>query len=117
MKTDRELLELSAKAVGHCVAACCDGKYWKTETPESEGIEHWNPLTDDGDALRLAVKLRNDITFNDALAMAWPANGADGESEPLDPDPYAATRRAITRAAAAMWLRENPTTQPPESAR
>jgi hypothetical protein len=54
--TDRELLELAAKAAGIRI------NYWvydnDDDSPsvlESGGI--WNPLTDDGDALRLAVKL------------------------------------------------------------
>ena len=103
MKTDRELLELAAKAAGHCVAACCDGKYWKTETPESEGIEHWNPLTDDGDALRLAVKLSLEIdVHHTGIAVRTPC----GQKVLISADEvkcgYAATRRAITRAAAAM---------------
>ena len=100
MKTDRELLELAARAAGHCVAACCDGKYWKTETPESEGIEHWNPLESDGDALRLAVKLYMVVGHHAGLVFV----GYDGceEVEQHNGDPYAATRRAIVRAAAAI---------------
>ena len=53
--TDRELLELAAKAAGWNISETPfgqwrrDEKYW------------WDPLTDDGDALRLAVKLRLDI--------------------------------------------------------
>ena len=108
MKTDRELLELAAKAAGHCVAACCDGKYWKTETPESEGIEHWNPLESDGDALRLAVKLRLECMYEatelgPCHCQFWIAGeGFKQVTEHLNDDPYAATRRAITRAAAAI---------------
>jgi hypothetical protein len=51
----------------------------------------WNPLTDDGDALRLAVKL--DLSIDDACVIY-----SDGASD----DRYAATRRAIVRAAASI---------------
>ena len=44
--TDRELLEAAAKAAGYVHYHPGDGFY-----------QTWNPLTDDGDALRLAVKL------------------------------------------------------------
>jgi hypothetical protein len=57
-------------------------------------------LEDDGDALRLAVKLRiaNSLMFPDVASVAseeWVKNG--GEI-----DWYAATRRAIVRAAAEI---------------
>jgi len=52
--TDRELLELAAKAVDDGIVFY--GECWRAQT----GRE-WNPLLDDGDALRLAVKLRIDF--------------------------------------------------------
>ena len=87
--SDRELLELAAKAAG-----IADGDvFW--------GMKHkkeWQPLTDDGDALRLAVKLGIDIEFEGENIVF-----ADGNySEFLPPDPVAATRRAIVRAAAEI---------------
>ena len=81
--TDRELLELAAKAVGKRYV---DGESWD----EDAG---WNPLTDDGDALRLAVKLS--LLCDDDVQYA-PVNVWEGQ------DPYAATRRAIVRAAAEI---------------
>ena len=47
--SDRELLELAAKAAGI--------DWWRV----SEGFDNWNPLTDDGDALRLAGVLLLEI--------------------------------------------------------
>ena len=106
MTTDRELLELAAKAAGR----------WNNTDPwngmlKSTG-QYWNPLTDDGDALRLAVKLKFDICHdnNDTdksgkqieHVNVWPFNGGLGSSEDLQSDPYAATRRAIVRAAAEI---------------
>jgi hypothetical protein len=62
----------------------------------------WNPLTDDGDALRLAVKLTMDLEI-----MNWRVQASlfDGEMavEPVfNSNHCAATRRAITRAAAEI---------------
>jgi hypothetical protein len=96
--TDRELLEVAAKAAG---IDWVDGH-------ESTGLRDqngrvWNPLTDDGDAMRLAVKLRLVITqINDGeTRSAWiDANGLL-HTEPAEDD-YAATRRAIVRAAAEI---------------
>jgi hypothetical protein len=65
--------------------------------------KYWNPLTDDGDALRLAVKLRLCIEHKEKHVVVW--DGCLGTGFiPCDDDPRAATRRAITRAAAEMWL-------------
>ena len=108
MTSDRELLELAAKAAG------LDGVYVERERMIREFIfkkfqyiqtngAYWNPLTDDGDALRLAVKLRIDITFNELDVFAFPTDGSDGKSETINvDDPCAATRRAIVRAAAEI---------------
>ena len=103
--TDRELLEAAAKAAGFDI----DYLAGKAIRRESDGQPvYWNPLADDGDALRLAVKLKLNV-------LAQYANGGGAgvvtveSHEPFDAkqqltrgDPYAATRRAITRAAAAM---------------
>ncbi len=71
----------------------------------------WDPLTDDGDALRLAVKLHigTDCYVDEKLdeyACAW-INHRDVSVfrrayEPYGTDPLAATRRAIVRAAAEI---------------
>ena len=94
--TDRELLEAAAKAAGANDVYWCD-EYHRMQIgmPHKAGInyEEWNPLTDDGDALRLAVKLNIEAgNPGMRLSIDWEAGT----------DPYAATRRAIVRAAAAM---------------
>jgi hypothetical protein len=90
--TDRELLRGAAKAAG----------YWnaKFDCPDRLPRAGWNPLTDDGDALRLAVRLGIHIT-NSGID-AWASTLSTDATEPLGGNPYAATRRAIVRAAAAM---------------
>ncbi len=86
--TDRALLEKAARAAGYDVA-------WR-----EANIGLWNPLTDDGDALRLAVKLRMDVFT--AVNGCYVELGKEQVSEKNFADPYAATRRAIVRAAAAI---------------
>lgn len=62
--------------------------------------KHWNPLIDDGDALRLAVKLGfiSPGRWPDAGLIACQQLAERGGAI----DWYAATRRAIVRAAAAL---------------
>ena len=91
--TDRELLELAAKAAGITVATVHEhGLYLTT-------AKWWNPLTDDGDALKLAVKL----AFINPGCFPSPAFEAEKQlAASGDVDWYAATRRAIVRAAAEI---------------
>lgn len=105
-KTDRELLEAAAKAAGIKL------RYW-SESQESfnlaltEPRRWWNPLADDGDALRLAVRLS--FTVNLCLTSQAAQVGGVGTYVEIDfdDDPYAATRRAIVRAATAMGENKN----------
>jgi hypothetical protein len=106
-ESDRELLELAAKAAG------IDGHYserigedWGRYSGRV-GIavrgQCWNPLTDDGDAFRLAVKLGMgmDVLLKSKKTMACIFNQTT-QTEAHSDDPCAATRRAIVRAAAAI---------------
>lgn len=89
--TDRELLEAAAKAV-NCGA-------WHPLTHDTpNGV--WNPLTDDGDAFRLAHKLNLDVFFHEHGALVNTEDGYNRDEH--GPDPLAAARRAIVRAAAAI---------------
>ena len=96
---DKELLDLAAKAAG---IELQDDRIW-VDAKETMGgsWEKCNPLTDDGDALRLAVKLKLLVNVTDFFTAA--TNGHEGLDEVLHGnDPYAATRRAIVRAAAEI---------------
>ena len=99
--TDRELLELAAKAAG-IEAAWSDGEGLVCRN--DAGYRYfWNPLTDDGDALRLAVKLKIDIRPSMCGSSKFRYAVYDGNTYgEVDSDPYAATRRAIVRAAAEI---------------
>jgi len=97
--TDRELLTLAAKAAGIEVI----GPMGDDGLTLFNG-KHWNPLADDGDALRLAVILKMDIDIGGGggvQALCGEPN-CNYVIEDIEPDPLAATRRAIVRAAAEI---------------
>lgn len=104
--TDRELLELAAKAVGYAVCEPFrDGEFRVCGHDRLSFV--WNPLDDDGDALRLAVVLNMEVYHADDGGMAcyasWPtARGFSYAIERHGVNAVAATRRAIVRAAAAI---------------
>ncbi len=108
MSTDRELLEMAAKAAGIAVMPCtCGSEKWPLKHNEAATGKrgHWNPLVDDGDAMRLGVKLGMAIKVFDmtSVTMVYPMGIPDyGADEAHGDDPGAATRRAIVRAAAAI---------------
>ena len=107
MTTDRELLEAAARAAG--MGPLIWGEF-NPETPLVSGAAiRWNPLTDDGDALRLAVRLAIDLYFHetDVEATAFQADPDENGVYPFGiesavGDSGAATRRAIVRAAAGI---------------
>lgn len=98
--TDREMLEFAAKAAGIELAWSSTEGIW----PRNKSTwRSWNPLTDDGDALRLAVKMRIQPKWIDDDAYAWGIGStAISKAEPFDGDPEYATRRAIVRVAAEI---------------
>ena len=116
--SDRELLEKAARAAGitlkpmqiNNVSKQGDNRFIGYLADVGQWPRGWfKPLTDDGDALRLAVKLRLGIVHGwesfeeQPLATVWISH--DGQclaEEVKGDDPYAATRRAIVRAAAAL---------------
>ena len=105
LMSDRELLELAAKAAGidwfdEPALQAGKGLHMKSGP-------FWNPLNDDGDALRLAVAIEAEIVPN--------CSAKNGVYVYVDHptvfrelyvnhggDKFAATRRAIVRAAAAI---------------
>lgn len=111
--TDRELLELAAKAYG------LDDYKWREEYHCMVGPERmyhapnfWNPLVDDGDALRLAGKLSIDIEHGDDEGPAIYAGyyvAMSGRKryciELVKNNACNAIRRAVTRAAADIGKR------------
>lgn len=104
---DKTMLELAARAAG------IGGMHYpKGGWLINGSFDVWNPLTDDGDALRLAVKLRLEWEYafgeeGECTCQYWiGGEGFKRLTQPIDGDPYAATRRAIVRAAAEIgkWM-------------
>lgn len=109
--TDRELLEAAAKAAGILTPS------WYGNASYIDGmLSIWNPLEDDGDALRLAVELRLVLHIWDDGELASAAKTMpDGRDPALEDvslwfsadahasgDLASATRHAIVRAAAKI---------------
>lgn len=97
---DKEMLDLAAKAVGIDLDFTVRGDYPPYYINERGGHSTWNPLTDDGDALRLVVKLGMVIDTEGASSSA--STPGFFMSEINEIEPYAATRRAIVRVAAEI---------------
>ena len=103
---DKQLTILAAQAI-KLEGEWIDGFGYRVPKPESkweDAHHYWSPLTDDGDALQLAVKLRIEIEPWIHGDEEW-ARTAVLEvliDEPHNDDPYAATRRAIVKAAAEI---------------
>jgi NADH:ubiquinone oxidoreductase subunit len=114
---DRTMLELAAKAAGYPIsqgyfeAAKSPNAWWGWIYVDGDGepsndsawTELWNPLTDDGDALRMAVKLNFSVfahptkigigQYGGGTYLVWQERGLDSDAD---------YRRAITRAAAEI---------------
>lgn len=103
---DRELLELAAKAFGYQVKGYV-GEHLVFFNPiTGSAEERWDPLTDDGDAFRLATDLLLRID-HEKHSVHVGTSGDEGEDLAGEPicasiDRFKATRRAIVRAAAAI---------------
>lgn len=104
---DRELLESAAQAAG------LQEWGWMANTLThvvNNQFVSWEPLTDDGDALRLAVKLRIGVKYhrNAPPEVGLPRECAVAVTDSgkwfaeVDRDEGKATRRAIVRAAATL---------------
>ena len=101
--SENELLRLSAKAIGF------ELEYWRGsdafyyDDPDS-GREQWDPLSDDGQALRLAIKLGICIVFMEECDSVVAEHSAHGTMIVEAMDDYG-TRRAIVRVAAEIGSR------------
>ena len=110
MHDEHELLEMAAKAAGVADVGewfdSDEGPYFVV------GSKVWDPITDDGDALRLAVKLNLHICIDaessGVITVEWGFDEGGSAAFSVEEfshdeeDDLAATRRAIVRAAAAI---------------
>jgi len=107
MSADRKLLEMAAKAAGYefCESVLRPGVFQIRIRPRQQHLVDWTdwaPLTDDGDALRLAVELGLHISPEDDCVDVWHPEHECAATEEYGNDRAAATRRAIVQAAAAI---------------
>lgn len=122
--TDRELLELAAKAAGYGIPSADDHDEIGRQHEYHLGlwVKHpwgwgwFRPHIDDGQSLRLAVKLRLSIIQEEEFVLGEYLQTVEVMSEEredgsricimqsFDDDPMTATRRAIVRAAAQIQL-------------
>lgn len=96
--TDKELLELAAKAAGI--------EWHKGYLAYLDDGDRWSPLVRDDHALRLAVKLGVQMyifspEIDDGICVPYTEINREFREYHKD-DPYAATRRAIVRASAEI---------------
>ena len=117
---DRNLLERAAKAHGFIDDETSNDEDSHGLRRNGQGIfylvykrgwHNWNPLHDDGDALRLLTRLPGRTLYVSEIGATVSWLRSDGSGHGFKCDEYAnehggclatATRRAITRAAAAM---------------
>ena len=115
MNDDHKLLEKAANAAGVPIYASDDGTLqqrpiWAVKCGGGNGTmpyeQEWNPLRDDAEAFRLAVKLRIEIGFSGNGMQTWAVQPYKDirvhEHIATNADLSAATRRAIVRAAASI---------------
>jgi len=102
-RKDRELLSLAAAGAGYRTV-CIEGGplpgFYLTSPPGEGEPKLWDPLNDDGDALRMAVRLRFELAVFRDHSTAYNSTGWADELHKTDA--AAATRRAIVRAAAQI---------------
>ena len=101
--TDRETLELAARAAGYVFGEYGGKPARQVTTKIGAARIYWNPLTDDGDALRLAVYLEFEIDITSTgVAVRTRCGLKVLVNKTEEPDLCAAARLAITRAAAEI---------------
>lgn len=117
MNNDQELIRLAAKAAGYDKTMTAvgfsdiDGTYteYVKSTNWIAGVErrvYWNPLMDEGDALRLAIQIRMQINISgggtEAIKGKFYVHELTSGTEQKYGDKCLATRRAIVRLAAEI---------------
>ena len=105
--TDKELTELAAKAANVPGTWHDDLGCFVIGARRSNNClnRYWVPIFDDGDALRLAVKLNlsmDILSVRTCVDFDYVPTGNRCVQEISNGDPQSATRRAIVRAAAEI---------------
>lgn len=106
--SDRELLEMAAKAAGYDVnfeEGDVNGWYPHGYLEDGDVDAWWNPIADDGDALRLAAALRLSVHVGDFDVDVLPLECDHCTTktwEEFDGNKAKAWRRAIVESAAEI---------------
>lgn len=115
---DKQLLIDAARAVGYPVPEPVgtypwqgfeiDGTFYWLSDPEGRTRKTWNPLKNDSDAFRLMVDLDIELSISKEFHPGTIISGIglmpfNKKIDVVDGDRLAATRRAITTAAAELW--------------
>lgn len=114
--TERDLLEAAALAIGLYPTSNTEGEQAWTRNKDLRGFRvcpcidecfAWNPLSDDGDAFRLAVELGIEVCPDARNGKTYARVYAEGDRDPIfqiivehEDNHDAATRRAVVIAAA-----------------
>jgi len=108
--TDSELIQNAAKAIGLIATPIFtenfEGQEWWAyeEGKPTQTLRPWNPLVDDGDALRLLVELGDYVQEG-----SWPYMWGEAQEQAKENDGQIdwckVVRRTIVKAAANKWLR------------
>lgn len=112
--TDREMLELAAKAAGYEIRIVDygGGRFEARRHTQNNVWTSWDPRCDDGDAVRLMVKLNLPVEIDaesaGVVVVEWQFDqggisaGCVEQPSPVGSGDCATTRLAITRAAAEV---------------
>lgn len=98
---DQQILELAAKSAGIGPVLCFESARNCLRIGDRESYRLWRPLDDDGDALRLAIKLGICVVFMEDHDSVGAEHSRHGVMIIEAMDDFG-TRRAIVRAAAAI---------------
>ena len=97
--SDQQILKLAAKAAGIGPVLCFESARNCLRIGDRESYRLWRPLDDDGEALRLAIKLGICITFIEDHDSVGAEHSLHGVMIIEAMDDFG-TRQAIVRAAA-----------------
>lgn len=102
--TDRELLELAARAIGLGPVLCYESARNCLRIGNRDNYSLWRPLSDDSDALRLAATLQLDVIWFANMQYVTVERRGFGENIGWveDAGRSGALRRAITVVAAQI---------------
>lgn len=101
---DKYLLKMAAKAAGHKLGAdwnCLPEGILINGDDNFSGIE-WNPLKDDGDALRLAAVIEMELSLGQCGGVVYKRRPMKEQIEELSEDYMSAIRLSIVRSAAEI---------------